>query len=63
MESNLIKHGMATRKTEKISPEKAVVMLRKQGVEVSLEEAAVILEFLRNLAKIAVNQYLRNEDG
>lgn len=54
---------MATRNRECINPEKAVQLLQKEGVEVSLEEAAAILEFLRNLAKIAVNQYLRNGDG
>jgi hypothetical protein len=54
---------MTIRKKEKVSPAKAVEMLRKEGVDVSLEEAHSILEFLRIIAKIAVNQYLRHGDG
>ncbi len=38
-------------------------ILRKEGVQVSLEQAKSILEFLRNLANAAVSQYLRNRDS
>lgn len=51
---------MPSRGKEQLSPEKAQEMLRKEGVQVSLEQAKSILCFLRNLAKIAVSQYLRN---
>ncbi len=44
---------------EKLQPEKAVGMLRQHGMEVTLEQAKLILEFLRKLADIAVTQYLR----
>lgn len=44
---------------EKIQPEKVVEMLRQQGVEVSLEQAKIILAFLQKLADIAVAQYLK----
>ncbi|MBI2283102.1 MAG: hypothetical protein HYU71_05290 [Bacteroidetes bacterium] len=46
---------------EKLVPEKVVEILREKGVEVSLEQARLILEFLRKLADIAVNQYLNNK--
>ncbi|WP_242917484.1 hypothetical protein [Pontibacter liquoris] len=51
---------MKPREKDRISPEKAKEMLRREGVEVSLSEAKAVLEFLRLFAKIAVNQYLRN---
>lgn len=44
---------------EKIQPEKVVEMLRQQGVEVTLEQAKIILAFLRKLADIDVAQYLK----
>lgn len=43
---------------DKIQPEKAVEMLRQHGVEITVEQAKLILEFLRKLAEIAVTQYL-----
>lgn len=44
---------------EKIQPEKVVEILRQQGVEVTLEQAKIILVFLQKLANIAVAQYLK----
>ncbi len=44
---------------EKLKPEQAVELLRKKGIEVSLEQAGVILDFLRLLANILVSQYLK----
>ncbi len=46
---------------EKLVPEKVVEILREKGVEVSLEQARLILEFMRKLADIAVSQYLNNK--
>jgi hypothetical protein len=43
---------------EKMAPEKAVEMLRKKGIEVSVEQAALMLEFLRLLADIIVAEHL-----
>ena len=45
----------------KMSAEKAAKMLADEGVIVSHEEAALIVDLLRNLAKIAVAQYLRSD--
>ena len=44
---------------EKLKSEQAVELLRKKGIEVSLEQAGVILDFLRLLANILVSQYLK----
>lgn len=44
---------------EKIKPEQAVEILRKQGMEVTVEEAKLILEFLRKFAAITVSNYLK----
>jgi hypothetical protein len=43
---------------EKISPEKALEILKKDGLEVTLEQAKIILEFLYLMAEIVVDQYL-----
>lgn len=43
---------------DRLQPDKAVEMLRQHGVEVTVEQAKLILEFLRKLAEIAVTQYL-----
>ena len=48
---------------EKMQPEDAVELLRKHGMEVTVEQAKQILEFFRILANIAVTQYLRNENS
>jgi hypothetical protein len=45
-------------KMEKLQPEKAMEMLRQSGIEVTVEQAKLILEFLRKLAAMAVTQYL-----
>lgn len=47
---------------DKLTPEWAAEVLRKHGREVTIEQAAVILELLRKMATIAVAQYLRDED-
>ncbi len=44
--------------TERISPEKAVEILKQDGLEVTLEHAKMILEFLYEMAEITVDQYL-----
>lgn len=42
-----------------VTPEKVIKILEKHGTKVTLEEAKIILEFMRKLARITVNQYLR----
>ena len=42
---------------ERISPQKAIEILKKDGLEVTVEQAD-ILEFLYQMANIVVDQYL-----
>jgi hypothetical protein len=44
---------------EDIKPEKAIAILRKHGIDVTPEQAKLILEFLQRMAEIAVAQLLR----
>jgi hypothetical protein len=46
---------------EKIKPEKALEMLQKKGVDISLEQAVQVLELLRKFANIMVSQYLERQ--
>jgi len=46
---------------EKLKPEKAVEMLRERGVDISVEQAAQILEILRKFAHILVSQHLESQ--
>ena len=43
-----------------LTPEKVVKILEKHGTKVTLEEAKTILIFMKKLARITVNQYLRD---
>ena len=43
---------------EKLQPEDAVELMRQNGIEITLEQAKIILQVLRKLADIAVTQYL-----
>ncbi|MGF7027764.1 MULTISPECIES: hypothetical protein [Sphingobacterium] len=42
-----------------VTPERVVQILKKKGTD--LEEAKTILEFVKKIAHIAVNQYLRGK--
>ncbi len=44
---------------EKIKPEQALELLRKSGLEISLEQATAILQFLQMMAGIMVMEYLK----
>ena len=44
---------------ERISPEKAIQTLKKDGIEVTIDEAKLILQFLYQIAEITVDQYLK----
>jgi hypothetical protein len=45
---------------ERIPLEKALELLRKEGIEVTGEQAKVMLDFLYAIAEIVVDQYLSN---
>ena len=44
-----------------ITPQKAIEILKKNGIEIDEKEALIILEFLYFFAKLSVDQYLKNE--
>lgn len=44
----------------RITPDKAIEFLRKDGIDASTEEAQIILEFLYSMANIVVEQYVNN---
>lgn len=46
---------------EKLQPHEAQALLRKKGMDVTLEQAAEILKFLRMLSDIVVTNYLDNK--
>ncbi|HWK58347.1 MAG TPA: hypothetical protein VNQ80_13470 [Parapedobacter sp.] len=52
---------MDKEKTNDLTPERVIQILKKKGTEVDLEEAQAILEFVKKIAHIAVNQYLRGK--
>lgn len=45
---------------ERVSPQKAVEVLRREGFEVTESQAKKILEFLEKLANIVVGQCLKD---
>ena len=50
---------MESGKSKELSPERVMEILKKKGTHVDIEEAKIILEFVKKVAHIAVNQYLR----
>lgn len=44
----------------RITPEKAIELLRKDGINVNMEEAQIILDFLYSMANIVVEQYVNS---
>ena len=48
-------------KMEKLKPEKVVEILRKRGMDISVEQGAQMLELLRKFANIIVFQHLESQ--
>lgn len=46
----------------RLTAEQAVKMLKEQNVEVTLEQAKMIIEFLRKLAAITVSNFLNQQN-
>lgn len=56
-------YGISKNK-RKITPQKAVKILEEQGTEISLEQAELVLDFMYNFSKLAINQLLQiNSEG
>ena len=45
---------------KRITPDRAVEILKQDGIEVTIEEAKIILDFMYEMAEIVVEQYLNN---
>lgn len=52
---------MEKEKTNDLTPERVIQILKKKGTEVDIEEAKTILDFVKKIAHIAVKQYLRGK--
>lgn len=50
---------MENEEKKRITPEKALEILRADGLEITLEQAGKILEIMRKLAGIVISKYLR----
>jgi len=50
---------MESGKNKELSAERVMEILKKKGTHVDIEEAKIILDFVKKVAHIAVNQYLR----
>jgi len=46
----------------KMTAEKAVKILAEHGTRITVEQAEIVVDFLRKLAKIAVAQHLREDE-
>jgi hypothetical protein len=42
----------------RITPDKAIELLQKDGIYVNMEEAQIILDFLYSMANIVVEQFV-----
>jgi hypothetical protein len=49
----------STTEKRKITPEKVIEILQKQGTKVSLEEAKLMLDFLYKFAKLTLEHVLK----
>ncbi len=52
---------MEKEKANDLTPERVIEILKKKGTVVEMEEAIAILDFVKMIAQVAVNQYLRGE--
>ncbi len=53
---------METSENDKITPERAIEILKRDGLEVTFEQAKLILEFLHQMADIVVEHYLERQN-
>lgn len=45
----------------RITPDKAIELLQKDGIYVNMEEAQIILDFLYSIANIVVEQFVSRQ--
>ena len=56
-------HQEKTQKKSKITVERAIEMLGKRGLSVTQEQASEIIELLKALAKVEIDNYLKHENS
>jgi hypothetical protein len=44
---------------QSLSPERVVILLKKEGIEITVEQAGLVLDLLDQFSNIIVSQYLR----
>lgn len=49
---------MEEEEIDRITPQKAMELLRKDGIDVDVEQAKIVLDFLHEMAEIVVDTYL-----
>lgn len=54
---------MARDEGRRITPEMALVLLNEDGIEVDVEQAMMILDFLYVMAEIAVDCYIDSKEN
>ena len=47
----------------RITPDKAIELLQKDGIDVTMEEAQIILDFLYSMANIVVEQFVSSRQS
>lgn len=47
----------------RITPDKAIELLQKDGIYVNMEEAQIILDFLYSMANIVVEQFVSSRQS
>ena len=52
---------MEGKETERITPERAMALLKEDGIDVDIEQAEMILGFLYEMAEIVVDTYLSQQ--
>lgn len=53
---------MGSETKERIAPEKAIALLKADGIEVNNEQAKIILDFLYEMAEIVVDTYFKQQE-
>jgi hypothetical protein len=51
--------NIITPERRRVTPQQAVKLLKEYGTIVSIEEAKLILDFLYNFGKLAMDQYVK----
>jgi protein-tyrosine-phosphatase len=52
---------MREEEIDRITPQRAMELLRKDGIDVDREQSKIILEFLYEMAEIVVDTYLEEQ--